>query len=203
MTSVRENNCDEQLFHAIGKFFVTLSHLFSITEHLTAALVSKDGDEKAYRRARIAVSNLTAQPLSNAFFSVLKEFETQNWTEEDQAILKQARRELDALIAHRNRFAHDTWHLGHPNLPRPAEDSWHRIRTLGTQNSGLRVDFEIVTVDFIQSLIIETKRIDANIRQLSLSGIGGDTSRPEVHFRIIKTESGQKQLHCIRDIANC
>ena len=202
MTSAPEQATNEQLFFAVGEFFVTFSHLISITEHLTAALISKDGAEEAYKRARIAVSNLTAQPLSNAFFSILKEFETQNWTANDHAILKRARKETDSLIVQRNRFAHDIWHLGHPNLPRPSPDSWHRVRTIGTPSDGLRVDFEVVTVEFIRSLIEQTKRVDANIRQLSLAGIDGDTYRPELHLRIVSIGLGGEQVCCIRDHAN-
>lgn len=202
MTSEPENTTNEQLFLAIGEFFVTFSHLISITEYLTAALISKDGDEKAYRRARIAVSNLTAKPLSNAFFSVINEFETQKWTANDHAILKRSRTEMESLVEQRNRFAHDTWHLGHPNLPRPSADSWHRIRTIGTPSAGLRTDFEVVTVEFIRSLIEQTKRVDANIRQLSLAGIAGDTHRPELHLRITRGNSGGEQVTCIRDITN-
>jgi len=114
MTSAPEQTTNEQLFFAVGEFFVTFSHLISITEYLTAALISKDGEEEAYKRARIAVSNLTAKPLSNAFFSVLKGFETQNWTANDHVILKRTRTEMDSLIAQRNRFAHE-W-PGNPGL---------------------------------------------------------------------------------------
>ena len=190
------------LFLAIGEFFVTFSHLISITEYLTAALISKDGDECSYKRARIAVSNLTAQPLSNAFFSVLCEFQTANWTECDREILKAARSEFDNLISIRNRFAHDTWHLGHPNLPRPAPDSWHRIRTFGSQKSGLVVQSEVATVEQVQQLIALTKRIDSNVRQLSLAGVAGDEYRPELHLKFVADAAGKKNVMCTRDAPN-
>lgn len=198
-SAIEPQSTDDQLFLAIGEFFVTFSHLISITEFLTATLISKGGDNDAYKRARIAVSNFTAQPLSNAFFALIKEFESQSWTDNDQAIVKRARKELDSLIAQRNRFAHDTWHLGHPNLPRPTPDSWHRIRTLGTQSAGLLVEFGTVTTGQIKRLINETKRIDANIRQLALAGIAGDTSRPELHLHILSDESGERVVSLIRN----
>jgi len=193
---------NQLLFLAIGEFFVKFSHLISITEHLTASLISKGGGEDEYKRARIAVSNLTAQPLSNAFFAVLKEFETQNWTSKDQEILKRVRAEMDLLIKQRNRFAHDTWHLGHPNLPRPDSSSWHRIRTVGTQTTGLLVEYKTVTVEQINNLIDQVKRIDANIRQLSLAGIAGDTYRPELHLHITTNGSGDKYVTCIQASAS-
>ena len=199
MTSLSAQEAtDEPLFHAIGEFVVRFSHLTSITEHLTATLISHGGSQDAYKRARIAVSNLTAQPLANAFFAVLKEFETPTWTANDQAILKCARTELDSLIAERNRFAHDSWHLGHPNLPRPSIDSWHRVRTTGTQTAGLRVDFDVIPLDFIRTLIGQTTRIDTVIRTLSLAGIAGDTSRPELLLELTNAESGTKQVDCIK-----
>ena len=197
-----EQTTDEQLFLAIGEFFVTFSHLISITEHLTAALISKDGGHEAYRRACVALSNLTAKPLSNAFFSVLKEFETKAWTNNDHAILTRARSEFNSLIEQRNRFAHDTWHLGHPNLPRPSPDSWQIIRTIGTPKVGLRMDYKTVTVDFIKNLTEQTKRIDQNIRLLSLAGIGDDTHRPELHLRITPNGSGGEQVDRIREHEN-
>jgi len=46
----------EKLFSAIGEFFVAFSGLIAILEHMTAALIANDGDEGAYRRARIAVA---------------------------------------------------------------------------------------------------------------------------------------------------
>ena len=202
MTSAPTQVTDEQLFLVVGEFFVTFSHLMSITECVTAALISKGGEEEAFKRARIALSHLTAKPLSNAFFSVLKEFETQNWTATDHAILKRARTEMDSLIEQRNRFAHDTWHLGHPNLARPSADSWHTTRTIGTPSAGLRVDFAVQSVESIRSLIRQTKRVGANIRQLSLAGIAGDTCRPELQLRITSTELDGEQVSCIRDHAN-
>ena len=198
ISTAEQGTTDDQLFRAVGEFFVVFSHLVSITEHLTAALISKDGDRDAYKRALIAVSNLTAHPLSNVFFSVLQEFKTPNWTENDLAILKRSRTEFSSLVEQRNRFAHDVWHLGHPNLPRPGSDSWHRIRTVGKQTAGLLVELDVVTIDTIRSLIDQTKRIDTNIRMLSLAGICGDTSRPELHLKIIVTESGEKLVACVR-----
>lgn len=169
---------------------------------MTASLISKDGNEKSYKRARIAVSNLTAQPLANAFFSLLKEFETHNWTTNDKSLVKNARVEMDTLIAQRNRFAHDIWHLGHPNLPQPSPDTWHRIRTIGTPKHGLLTEFEEITIDQIRNLIHDAKRIDTNIRQLSLAGIASDDYRPELHMKFFIDESGKKQVVCILHNSN-
>lgn len=175
----------EELFSAIGEFFVAFSGLIAILEHLTAALIARDGDDGAYRRARIAVSGLTAQPLSDSFFAIMQEFESEDWSDTDRAILQQARREMDALIHQRNRVAHDIWHLGHPNLPRPDSESWHKIRTTRSQRSGLSVQFDVVTIESIRKLIDQARRIGANIRLLALAGIAGNGHRPEKNLVIV------------------
>lgn len=196
---INDKNESDKLFIAIGKFLVSFSELISITEHLTSLLLSEGGNEDVYRKARIVVSNSTAKPLADSFFSLLKDFETKKWTGDDELIVKEARKEFDNLIKKRNRFAHDVWHLGHPNLPRPSHDSWHSIRSFGSPRSGLKTEFEEITIDKIESWIKHTKRIDVNIRQLALAGLGGEEYRPGLHMKI-HLVGNCRRVVCNKDI---
>ena len=168
------------------------SQLVSILEYLTASLIAVGGDEDSARRARIAVSGLTAQPLSNAFFSVVAEFETSDWSENDREIIKKCRKEIDLLISRRNRSLHDVWHLGHPNFPRPSLVSWNRTRTLGTPNKGYDVQHEEVSIESLNVLTKDSQNLLSIVSIISLVGIAGESHRPELLLRIETSPTGAK-----------
>ncbi len=190
--TMAQSNDELLLYAAIGEFIVKFSHLNSMFEFLTASIIAKNGDKSSHRRASAAVVGLTAQPLVDSFFSVLTEARDIPWSQTDKEILKEFRKELNPLIAERNRIAHDVWSLGHPNRPRPSDDAWERIRFSKSATSGYLSSATPISADQLNRLSEKAVRLNSVIRTLALAGITGDSHAPSESFHIIEGPDGRR-----------
>lgn len=147
---------------------VEFSQLQHMTEFMTVIAVTQDEDKDSQARAWAVLSGRTAQPVVHSFFSLCVELKQDEWSSEDFALLKAARKEIQDIIEERNRIAHDVWSLGHPNYPVPEESDALRFKySISAPQGALRAATPI-TVSELDELSDNASRLRTIISYIGL-----------------------------------
>jgi len=179
----------DNIYRAIGKFVVEFSQLQHMMEYMTVVALSQDGDRESSDRAWAVVSGRTAQPVVDGFFSLCVQIYKNEWTEEDFALLKAARKEIQNLIEERNRLAHDVWSLGHPNYPVPEGFDALRFKYGTSASKGALRSARPVTVSELDAMSNKLRRLNSFVRQVGLlmcfppGGQKEDSGAPQVSLQ--------------------
>ena len=105
------------------------------------------------------------------------------WDEIDKKVVKLVRIASNDIITTRNRFAHDTWSLGHPNLPLPREASALRVETKKSTSKGFSQVIHPITIDEIEKYIEKIELTRDSVSYLAICGLD-DKIRPTSHLEI-------------------
>lgn len=131
------------------------------------ALPSED-DHQSWDRAWSVLSGRTAQLVSDGFFSLCHQIYKGKWTADDFNLLNMTRKEIQELIKHRNRIAHDVWSIGHPNYPVPDGYDALRIKySISARIGALRAE-QPVSILELNTLSDNSKRLNSVIRQVGI-----------------------------------
>lgn len=168
---------------ALGRFFASFSTFHSITELMVFHLLNPQGDKLALKRTRTVLAGLTTQPIVDSFFSLIADLNQDSWNETDKKLVKLVRIASNDIITTRNRFAHDTWTLGHPNLPLPQGASAFRTETKKSTSRVLSQVNHLITIAEIERNVDRIELTRDCVSYLAICGLD-DKVRPTSHLEI-------------------
>jgi len=171
------------LYTALGKFFVSFSTFHSITELMVLHLLNPRGDALSLKRTRTVLAGLTTQPVVDSFFCLIADLNQDTWNEIDKNFVKLVRVASNDIITTRNRFAHDTWALGHPNLPLPQDASAFRVETKKSTSTGFIQVSHLITIEEIERNVEKIELTRDCVSYLALCGLD-DKVRPTSYLEI-------------------
>ena len=158
----------DKVYQSIGKFIVEFSQLQHMMEFMTILALPSEEDQQSWDRAWSVLSGRTAQLVSDGFFSLCYQIYKDKWTDVDFRLLNSTRKEVQDLIEHRNRIAHDVWSLGHPNYPVPEGHDALRFKYSTSARKGALRSAQPVSILELNALSDNASRLNSVIRQVGL-----------------------------------
>ena len=192
MTQPSAGKMSTELHELIGKFIAAFSRLHGILEYVALLLICRDGPIELYERASISIAGLTTQPLSNIVFSLITQSRGESWSPEDKALVKQCRKEIDLLIAERNRVAHDVWASIPQEEPNEAGPPWIRSRRLASPLKGQLLSAAEINASYLSDQSIHVDRLMYAVQILAITAIGDLRVPLSATLEIRSTAQGEK-----------
>lgn len=158
----------DKVYQSIGKFIVEFSQLQHMMEFMTVLALPREDDQQSVDRAWSVLSGRTARLVSDGFFSLCCQIYKDKWKDDDFRLLNSIRKEIQELIEHRNRIAHDVWSLGHPNYPVPDEHDALRFKYSTSARKGALRSAQPVSILELNTLSDNASRLNSVIRQVGL-----------------------------------
>ena len=158
----------DKVYESIGKFIVEFSQLQHMMEFMTVLALPSEDDQESWDRAWSVLSGRTAQLVLDAFFSLCCQIYKDKWTGDEFRMLNLTRKEIQQLIEHRNRIAHDVWSLGHPNYPVPEGHDALRFKYSTSARKGALRSAQPVSVLELNTLSENARRLNSVIRQIGM-----------------------------------
>jgi hypothetical protein len=159
MATPEQEELNAKTYMALGRYVVAFSGLLHALESSTVHLIVPEPDGRKMMLLGAALSERTASPVVAAFFSVFYKHWEGQMSDDDTAVMKCLRRELEDVVKERNRLMHDAW-MGRTvgGDPGPHALARHRVRAHGT---GVEFESEIYPPERLAELAEDVTRLSS------------------------------------------
>jgi|ERR1043166_1001142 hypothetical protein len=192
MVSEEQQNLYDETYRALGLFVVRFAGLLYSLETSTVFLITPMGYGPEGLLMQAALADRTAGPIVSSFFSVFYKKWEGHLTDEDIAILKNLRRELDEIVMKRNRLMHSAWmYSSGENRSDPIPLSTLRVRAHG---KGMEFESKKYLPEEIDSLCDDCERLSSVVNRAVFRHFDAGQPAPNLSNRI-RLEDGKANSH--------